>query len=165
MVMQIKDPTPARSRRGPVLLDADEVDAAGESARLLRSAIESGLAGPSSVRLLMSEPHEQQIVLPRRAAQLLADMLAELANGNAVSLVPLQAELTTQQAADLLGVSRPFLIGILERGEITHRRVGNRRRVPVGALLRYQEEQNERTRAAVAALTEQAEELGLGYDD
>ncbi len=163
--MQIKDPTPARSRRGPVLLDADEVDAAGESARLLRSAIESGLAGPSSVRLLMSEPQEQQIVLPRRAAQLLADMLAELANGNAVSLVPLQAELTTQQAADLLGVSRPYLIGILERGEIAHRRVGNRRRVPVGDLLRYQEEQGERTRAAVAALTEQAEELRLGYDD
>jgi len=148
-----------------VLLDADEVDAAGESARLLRSAIESGLAGPSSVRLLMSEPQEQQIVLPRRAAQLLADMLAELANGNAVSLVPLQAELTTQQAADLLGVSRPYLIGILERGEIVHRRVGNRRRVPVGDLLRYQDEQGERTRAAVAALTEQAEELRLGYDD
>jgi len=113
----------------------------------------------------MSEPQEQQIVLPRRAAQLLADMLAELANGNAVSLVPLQAELTTQQAADLLGVSRPYLIGILERGEIVHRRVGNRRRVPVGDLLRYQEEQGERTRAAVAALTEQAEELRLGYDD
>jgi excisionase family DNA binding protein len=92
-------------------------------------------------------------------------MLAELANGNAVSLVPLQAELTTQQAADLLGVSRPFLVGMLERGEIAHRRVGNRRRVLVADLLRYQEEQSKRTRAAVAALTEQAEELGLGYDD
>ena len=113
----------------------------------------------------MGQPNEQQVVLPRQAAQLLADMLVELANGNAVSLVPLQAELTTQQAADILGVSRPFLIGILERGEIIHRRVGNRRRVPVADLLRYQEEQDGRTRAAVAALTEQAEELGLGYDD
>ena len=156
---------PVRRRRSPVLLAADEVEAAGESARLLRAAIRSGLAGPSSVRLLTGEPNEQQVVLPRQAAQLLADMLVELANGNAVSLVPLQAELTTQQAADILGVSRPFLIGILERGEIIHRRVGNRRRVPVADLLRYQEEQNDRTRAAVAALTEQAEELGLGYDD
>lgn len=113
----------------------------------------------------MEEPTERQIVLPREVARLLADMLAELANGNAVSIVPLQAELTTQQAADLLGVSRPFLIGILERGEIAHRRVGNRRRVPVGDLLRYQEEQNERSRQAVAALTQEAEDLGLGYDD
>lgn len=113
----------------------------------------------------MEEPGERQIVLPRAAARLLADMLAELANGNAVSLLPLQAELTTQQAADLLGVSRPYLIGILERGELVHRRVGNRRRVPVTDLLRYQERQNEGSRIAVAALTEQAEELGLGYDD
>lgn len=138
---------------------------ASATARLLRAALESGLAGPTSVRLLMEEPSEQEIVLPREAARLLADMLAELANGNAVSLVPLQAELTTQQAADLLGVSRPFLVGLLERRDIAHRRVGNRRRVPVADLLRYQAEQNVRTRAAVAALTEQAEELGLGYDD
>jgi excisionase family DNA binding protein len=94
---------------------------------------------------------------------MIADMLAELANGNAVSVVPLQAELTTQQAADLLGVSRPFLVGLLEAGAIAHRRVGNRRRVPVADLLRHQEEENARTRAAVAELTQQAEELGLGY--
>lgn len=156
---------PERSRRSPVLLDADEVEAAGDSARLLRAALDAGLAGPSFVRLLMEEPTERQIVLPREVARLLADMLAELANGNAVSVVPLQAELTTQQAADLLGVSRPFLIGILERGEIAHRMVGNRRRVPVADLLRYQEEQNERSRQAVSALTREAEELGLGYDD
>ena len=123
------------------------------------------LAGPSFVRLLMEEPTERHIILPREVAGLLADMLAELANGNAVRVVPLQAELTTQQAADLLGVSRPFLIGILERGEIAHRRVGNRRRVPVADLLRYQEEQDERSRQAVTALTQEAEELGLCYDD
>ncbi len=159
--MQTKEPS--RNRRSPILLGADEVEAAGEAARLLRAAIDSKIAGPSSVRLLMGDPSEHQIVLPRQAAQMLADMLAELANGNAVSLVPLQAELTTQQSADLLGVSRPFLIGILDRGEIEHRRVGNRRRIAVADLLRYQAEQNERTRDAVAELTRQAEELGL-YD-
>lgn len=153
-----------RHRHGPVLLAAEEVEAAGESARLLRAAIESGIAGPTTVRLLMDDPAEQQIVLPREAARLLADMLAELANGNAVSLVPLQAELTTQQAADLLGVSRPYLVALLEEGRIAHRRVGNRRRVPVADLLRYKDVEDERTRAAVAALTEQAEALGL-YND
>lgn len=144
-----------------MLLAADKVEAAGESARLLRAAIGSGLAGPATVLLLMEEPVEHQIVLPREAARLLADMLAELANGNAVSLVPLRAELTTQQAADLLGVSRPFLIGVLEQGAIAHRRVDNRRRVPVADLLRFKDEQDARTRAAMAALTEQAEELGF----
>jgi excisionase family DNA binding protein len=113
----------------------------------------------------MEEPFEQEITLPRPVAQMRADMLAELANGNAVSLVPMQAEFTTQQAADVLGVSRPYLVGLLERGQISFRRVGNRRRVPVADLLRYRAEQDDRTRAAIAALTEQAEELGLGYDD
>jgi len=146
-----------------VLLTADELEAAGESARLLRAAIEgeAGLAGTTSVRLLMDDPSEQQIVIPREAARLLADMLAELANGKAVSLVPLQAELTTQQAADLLGVSRPYLVALLEEGQIAHRRVGNRRRVPVAELLRYKDVQDARSRAAVAALTEEAEVLGL----
>ncbi len=90
-------------------------------------------------------------------------MLTELANGNAVSLVHLQAELTTQQAADLLGVSRPYLVALLEEGQIAHRRVGNRRRVPVADLLRYKDVQDARSRAAVAALTEEVEALGL-YD-
>lgn len=153
-----------RHRHGPVLLASEEVEAAGESARLLRAAIDSELAGPATVRVLMDEPSEQQIVLPRQAARLLADMLTELANGNAVSLVPLQAELTTQQAADLLGVSRPYLVTLLEDGKIAHRRVGNRRRVPVADLLRYKDVQDAETRAAVAALTEEAEALGL-YDD
>lgn len=163
MLLMRSTSTSERHRHGPVLLAADEVEAAGESARLLHAAIESGIAGPA-VRLLMDDPVEQQIVLPRGAARLLADMLVELANGNAVSLVSLQAELTTQQAADLLGVSRPYLVALLEEGKITHRRVGNRRRVPVADLLRYKDFQDVRTRTAVEALTQQAEELGL-YDD
>ena len=117
------------------------------------------------MRLLLEEPVEQQIVLPAAAARLLADMLAELANGNAVSVVPLEPELPTQQAADLLGVSRPYLVGLLEQGRIRHRRVGNRRRVPVADLLRFRHEENRRVLARVATLTEQAEELGLGYED
>ncbi len=66
----------------------------------------------------MDDLPEQQIVPPREAARLLADMLTELANGNAVSLMALQAELTTQQVADLLGVSRPYLVTILYDGKI-----------------------------------------------
>lgn len=163
--METTSPATRLRRHRPVLLAPEDVEAAGESARLLRQALEPTPAGPDSVRLLMEEPVERQIVLPAAAARLLADMLAELANGNAVSLVPLQAELTTQQAADLLCVSRPYLVGLLEQGLIQHRRVGNRRRVPVADLLRFQHEENERTRAAVASLTEEAEALGLGYED
>ena len=79
----------------------------------------------------MKEGDERrEAVLPAAAARLLADMLTELARGNAVSLVPLNAELTTQQAANVLGVSRPYLIELLDQGAMAYRRVGNRRRNP-----------------------------------
>lgn len=155
--------TAHRRAQGPVLLEREDVEAAGEAARRLRAGLDDRLAAPAAVRLLMDEGPEKAIVLPAAAARLLADMLTELANGNAVSLVPLQAELTTQQAADLLGVSRPYLVALVEAGEIAHRRVGNRRRVPVADLLRYRAEQDLRTRDAVRELTESAQDLDLGY--
>lgn len=146
-----------------MLLDRDQVDAAGDAARQLRAGLDDRLTEPAAVRLLMDESPEPAIVLPAQVVRLLEEMLTELANGNAVSLVPLQAELTTQQAADLLGVSRPYLVGLVEAGHIAHRRVGNRRRVPVADLLRYRDELNERTRDAARELTEQAQDLDLGY--
>jgi excisionase family DNA binding protein len=154
-----------RGNRAPVLLGAEDVEAAGNSARLLVALLDSKLPGSLTARMFLGQKNEVEISLPQEAVVLLAEMLAQLAEGHAVHVVPVQAELTTQQAADLLGVSRPYLIGVIERGEIAHRRVGNRRRIPLSDLLRYQQLQDYRNRLVVAALTEQAEELGLGYDD
>ncbi len=157
--------TTLRRYTGPVLLDEEDIDVAAQAARALRTALEARLAGPELVRLLIEEGNEQrEAVLPAAAAQLLADMLTELARGNAVSLVPLSAELTTQQAADILGVSRPYLINLLDQHLIKYRRVGNRRRLPVADLLGYRERSDVESRAAADELTRQADELGMGYE-
>lgn len=80
-----------------------------------------------------------------------------------MTLIPMTKELTTQQAADFLNVSRPFLIQLLEKGEIPFRKVGTHRRIKFGDVLRYRQE-DDRKRADVAkVLTREAEDLGLDY--
>ena len=104
-----------------------------------------------------------EIELPDEAVELLRTILAHMAEGSAVQLVPVHAELTTQQAADLLAVSRPFLVRLLEERVIPHRKVGAHRRVLASDLLAYKQHQDAERRSAARALTEEAESLGIEY--
>lgn len=104
-----------------------------------------------------------EVALPLAALKILTDVLAELANGNAVTVVPHHAELTTQQAADLLNVSRPHLVQQLEKGEIPFHKVGTHRRIRMGDLMAYRRRTQESSLAALQELADQAQELGLGY--
>jgi len=115
--------------------------------------------GPATVRL--TDDSGAQLVVPRPAVELLARVLAHMASGQSVSVVPEHAELTTQQAADLLNVSRPYLIGLLDAGEIEYRRVGTHRRILAGSLLAYKHRDDARRRAAANELAVLSQEMGL----
>ncbi|QDZ41023.1 helix-turn-helix domain-containing protein [Euhalothece natronophila Z-M001] len=107
---------------------------------------------------------ENAIELPASALHLLTEMLSQMAQGNAVTVVPIPAELTTQEAANLLNVSRPHLVKLLEAGEIPFHKVGTHRRVRFEDLMRYKENINQKRMEALDELTAQAQALNLGYD-
>ncbi|MFF3453721.1 helix-turn-helix domain-containing protein [Streptomyces sp. NPDC002730] len=107
------------------------------------------------------EDGDADLELPREAMELLAAVLSHMAAGRTVSIVPEHAELTTQQAADMLNVSRPFLIGLLEAGEIDFRKVGTHRRIKAQSLLEYQRQDDQKRRAAADELRSLNQEMGL----
>lgn len=105
----------------------------------------------------------QQLQLPSVAVELLSEILHKLAEGSALTLTPKHVLLTTQEAADFLNVSRPFLVKLLESGEIPFEKVDNRRRVLANDLQRYKLIQIKKRRAVLQKLTAQAQKLGIDY--
>ncbi len=116
-----------------------------------------------SIRIQNDEQVGADIILPASVLRLLKAILAEMAQGHGVAVLPVRAELTTQQAADLLNVSRPYLIRLLEERKIPFRLVGQHRRVRFDDLLAYQRKDDEERRRLADELTADAQELGVGY--
>ena len=105
----------------------------------------------------------QDLILPRQALVLLRDLLADMAQGDAVAVVPLHAEMTTQQAADFLNISRPYLITLLEKGELRYTKVGTHRRIRFRDLVAYKDEIRQQSSDAMDELVKIAQENNLGY--
>lgn len=106
---------------------------------------------------------EQAIALPPGAVGLLIEILQAMAAGRGVTLVPENAELTTVQAAQLLNVSRPFLIKLLENGTIPYHKVGTHRRVRMEDVMNYKEAIDREREAVLDQLVEEAQNLDMGY--
>lgn len=139
----------------PILPTKDESELAAEASRHLSRAKDSELrvqvdGGPA-------------LRLPKSVNQLLYHLLTEMAQGNAVTLIPIHAELTTQEAADYLNVSRPYLIGLLDAGKIRHHKVGTHRRIKFSDLQLYCRTTEAERQRMMDDLAVQAQELGMGY--
>ena len=109
-----------------------------------------------------NQPH--RVELPTSALRLLADILAELADGHAVKVVAVHAELTTQEAADLLNVSRPHLVKLLEEGALPFHKTGKHRRVRLADLMQFKARRDRDSEQAMDELAKQAQELAMGYE-
>lgn len=142
---------------------AGEVKAAVQAQRDLTAYLATRFE-TQRIQIFDDQQQAHQLELPTSALRLLADILAELANGNAVKVVPVHAELTTQEAADLLNVSRPHLIKLLEAGALAFHRTGKHRRVKLADLMQYKETRERTCRQAMAELAEQSQALGMGYE-
>ncbi|MCY4382161.1 MAG: excisionase family DNA-binding protein [Nitrospinae bacterium] len=138
-----------------------EASLAKASARALADKL---VERPEKVAFRLAQDEREVIELPFAAVRLLIDLLDEMSKGNAVSLIPMNAELTTQQAADLLNVSRGFLVKLLDNREIPHRMVGKHRRVLFNDLKAYEERTKRARMKALDKLTEDSQALGIGYE-
>ena len=139
-----------------------EVNAALQGQRALAAFI-STRADTQRIQIFDADNKAHQVELPTSALRLLMDVLAELAEGNAVRVVPVHAELTTQEAADLLNVSRPHLVKLLEEGELPFHKTGKHRRVRFADLMLFKAAREQASADAMRELAEQAQELGMGY--
>lgn len=110
-----------------------------------------------------SNGEADELVLPGHVIQMLLTVLSEMSQGNAISLIPRHQELSTQEAASILNVSRPFLVGLLEQGEIPHHKVGSHRRVRLEDVLAYKERVDERRLDSLDRLTAVSQDEGMGY--
>lgn len=143
-------------------IDPGEVDAeqAGRTARRIRDYL-TNRPGEDPLEVHVEGDDNEVLVVPRAGAAMLAQVLGILEAGQGVTLVRSDAQLTTQQAADLLNVSRPYLIGLLESGKIEYSLVGRHRRVAFAALMEYKRHADRRARAAADELADLGQELGL----
>jgi len=144
-------------RAEPFIADEAEAAIAHTAAASLAPSASTG----QGVQLVVREHPNIAVPLSARAVKLIHDILEAMAQRTPFSIIPHEAELSTQQAADYLNVSRPYLVGIIDRGEIAHRMVGRHRRIRFADLLAFEAHSTEARKRALSEMAEEARRLGL----
>jgi len=137
-----------------------DMEQAQESSRTL-----SKYASADRVHLTLrgGNMESDELILPGHVVQILLNVLSEMSRGNAVSLIPIHQELSTQEAASLLNVSRPFLVGLLESNEIPFRKVGAHRRVLFRDVMAYKDAIDRKREKSLDELTAMSQQEDMGY--
>lgn len=141
----------------PLISSDEEALIAREAVARLRPVAEAN----QNIRLRVMDSPDIVVPLPARALALIFDVLEAMAERKPVSFMPYEAELTTQQAADFLNVSRPHLVGLLEKGDLPFRKVGAHRRVRVCDVIEYKAKSEAVRRGAIRDMVAVSQELGL----
>lgn len=144
-------------RTDTVVPSERDAELATTSSRILSKYL---TAGEFKIKL---EPSGEELVLPSAVGHLLTYLLTEMSQGNAVTLIPMHSQMTTQEAADHLNVSRPYVIKLIENRVLPHHKVGTHRRIKFSDLRAYKETVEAESRQALDNLTKQAQELDMGY--
>lgn len=148
-------------RPDTIVPNEDDTRLAEESSRHL-AAIKGKKPKSFGIRI-ETEERAETVPIPESVLRMLMDILIHMAKGNAVTLVPSHAELTTQQAADILNVSRPFVIQLVDTKQLPHHMVGTHRRIRFADLMDYKRRIDADRLKTLEELAKQAQELNMGY--
>jgi excisionase family DNA binding protein len=129
--------------------------------RLSAALQQNGTSQNEDKRAKLVSPSGEELELPASVYKILVRVVRQMDQGNGITIIPVHAELTTQQAADLLNVSRPYLISLLEKEEILFHKVGRHRRIRLDDLLNYKERRDSKRRRLLRDMTREAQEAGL----
>lgn len=140
----------------------EEAALAKLSSRELAAYVETQ-ATTQQVAITSKDGTAHQVEVPVSALRLLVDILTELGEGNTVKLIPVHAEMTTQEGADLMNMSRPTFIKLLDEGKISFHRVGNRRKVKYTDVMAYKQKLDRQRLKILEELSELDQSLELGY--
>lgn len=134
------------------------------SAKILADSEDQAIKDKDEVIKLKIQGSEEVVIIPLKALQLLNSIISNMAQGRSIALMPTDAEVSTQQAAEILNVSRPHVIKLLEKGEIPHKKVGSHRRILLQDILKFESTFKSDRRKKLDALAKEAQELNLGYE-